>query len=296
MTMNNLNQIELYKSRGYTACISEAFGTFAHNLKTIFLHTWVYAVVMSLLFSLLVSSATTILTDGLTVADSVCLLVSLLLSLCAMIVLFARASMLINGQKAGWNIRRVARIAIITLAFYVLVGIILGLVTVLIAPSGNAAQNSAPVLITSLITNSISLVIWLVVLPFLYVFSKYLIEPDSKLRRLVFRGYKTGFRHWGFIFTTVFLAYLCEAVCAVILALPAVIIMSARLASINGVTTLGDPSGLPAYFDVMQFGLFALATFIWAYISIVILFVYFFMYGSIETREKEKREFLNKQQ
>lgn len=294
--MNNLNQIDLYKSRGYTACIAEAFGTFAHNLKTIFLHTWVYALVMSLLFSVFVSSATMILTDGPTVVNYICLFASLLLSVCAMVLMFARASMLINGQKVGWNVKRVVRITLTTLVFYVIVGIVLGLVTVLVDPSGKSAQNSASVPTVALIVNSICLVIWLVLLPYLYVFSKYLIEPDAKLSSLVFRGYKTGFRHWGFIFTTVFLANLCEAVCAVILALPAVIIMSARLASINGVTTLGDPSGLPAYFDVMQFGLFALATFIWTYISIVILFVYFFMYGSIETREKEKREFLNKQQ
>jgi len=45
----------------------------------------------------------------------------------------------------------------------------------------------------------------------------------------------------------------------------------------------------------MQFGWFALATFIWSYISVFYMFVCYFIYGSIEARVKEKKEYLNTQ-
>jgi len=293
--MNDIKQIELYKSRSYTACLTEAFNTCAHNLKTIFMHTWGYAVASAAAASLCVSASTEMLTSGGGISAAAWLLSSLLLSVAASVALFARATTLVNGRKTAWNIKRTARITLIALLFWLAVTVLAGAAAAIVASTQDAAKSPSAALAASAVANVLSLIVGLLALPYVYVFAKYMMEPDTKLRRLLFKSYKTGLRHWGFIFTTEFLAWLCMTVCAVIIALPAVIIISARMLSISGVNTFGDPTGLPAGFSAMQFGWFALATFIWSYISVFYMFVCYFIYGSIEARVKEKKEYLNTQ-
>ena len=60
--------------------------------------------------------------------------------------------------------------------------------------------------------------------------------------------------------------------------------------SVYGVNTLGDPIGLPSYFVIIQSVVFVLTFFIWSYINIFTIFVSYFLYGSIKTREKEKMD------
>lgn len=295
-TMNDIKQIELYKSRSYTACLTEAFNTCAHNLKTIVLHTWGYALALAITASLCVSAATKILTNGADTAATACLLSLTLLFIAASIALYGRATTLINGRKTGRNIGRAARITLVALCFYIVITILVGVITAVIASTQDLAQNATAALAVSIGANAFTLILWLLTLPYVYVFAKYMMEPDKKLRRLLIASYKTGFRYWGFIFATEFLAWLCMTVCAIVIALPAVIIISAKAMSISGVNAFGDPTGLPAGFEAMQFGWFALASFIWAYISIFSMLVCYLIYGSIETRVKEKAEYLSNQQ
>ena len=118
---------------------------------------------------------------------------------------------------------------------------------------------------------------------------KYVMEPETKLRRIIFKSYATGLRHWGLVFTALFLAALCVALCALLVSIPLFIVIAADSMSVYGVNVLGDPTGLPSYFTTIQVIVFALTFFIWAYINIFTVFVCYFLYGSIETREKEKR-------
>ena len=293
--MNDIKQIELNKSRSYSACISEAFGTFAHNIKTIFMHTWVYALILGVVSSLYIGSALDLMTQQPT-GLNICLMgLWMILTLVATVALYARVSMLINRQKMVWNVKRTARIAATAVIFSIVLGVIIGLTTTMTQAPAKAIPDQHGLPMAEIVINIVVLIICLLVMPYTYVFAKYLMEPHTKLRKLVFKGYKTGLKHWGFIFTTVFLTQLCMAICSVIIALPAVIIISAKLASINGVATFGDPTGLPSSFGAMQFALFTLAGLIWSFINIPVLFVHFFIYGSVETREKEKKDFLNQQ-
>lgn len=291
-----MQQIELYKSRSYTACIKDAFNTCTHNLKTIFFHTWAYALCLAIITAACVVAATKTLTGETSTVAAVGLLVSFVLLIVASVAMFGRATVLVNGQKTGWNIKRAARIMLVVIVFSLVLSVLLGVVAALITASQGAAKSPAVGLAVSAGMDVVMLIVYLLLLPYLYVFSKYMIEPETKLRGLLFKSYRTGLRHWGFIFTTEFLAWLCMTICSVVIALPAVIVLAALAMSINGVNTFGDPTGLPSYFDAMQFGWFALATFIWAYISIFSMMVCYFIYGSIETREKEKKEYLDRQQ
>lgn len=294
--MNDIKHIELYKSRSYTACLTEAFNTCTHNLKTIFMHTWGFALAFALTASLCVSAATGIQTNGAGAAAVACFFVFTLLLIAASAALYGRATTLVNGRKTGWNVKRAARLTLVALCFYVVVTILIGAAAAVVVSTQDVAHNPTAALAVSAGANALMLLVWLLALPYVYVFAKYMIEPDAKLRRLLFASYKTGLRYWGFIFTTEFLAWLCMTVCAVIIALPAVIIISAKAMSISGVNAFGDPTGLPAGFEAMQFGWFALAAFIWSYISIFSMLVGYFIYGSIETRIKEKAEYISNQQ
>lgn len=294
--MNDIRQVELYKSRSYTACISEAFTTFAHNLKNIFLHVWPFGVAAGIAMSLYATSVTDIMTGGYSTARIVMNFIAVLLLIAAWTALGARAATLFNRRKTTWSMMRSARIALVVTVFQLAVGVLCGLLAYIILGRSQAPADAAAVTVTSVTVNAVYVIVNLLALPYEYVFAKYLIEPDAKLRHLLLKGYRTGLRHWGFIFTTTFLTALCLIICAVITSLPVVIIITARLVSVSGTAAFGDPAGLPAGFGVMQSGLFAAAAFIWAFIAVFTLFVDFFIYGSIETREKEKKEFLNNQQ
>lgn len=251
---------------------------------------------MAIVTAVCVVTATKTLANDASTVVVVGLLVSFVLLIVASVAMFGRVTVLVNGQKTGWNIKRAARIALIVIVFSCVLSVLLGVVAALITTSQGAVKSPTVEFAVSAGMDVVMLIIYLLLLPYLYVFSKYMIEPETKLRSLLFKSYQTGLKHWGFIFTTEFLAWLCMTVCSVIIALPAVIVLAALVISINGVNTFGDPTGLPSYFDAMQFGWFALATFIWAYISIFSIMVCYFIYGSIETRKKEKKEYLDRQQ
>lgn len=305
--MDSIKKTELYKSRGYTACISAALSTTTHNLKTIFTHTWAYAAAVAVTLSSTVSAVTTVLTADpyqrmsestatQSAATMVWLALSLLLSVCALTAFTGRCATLVNGGKTLWSIKRASRPTLVTIVFWIIVAVALSAVALTVVSPQKADSDPKALLTVGLALDAAYLVIGLLTLPYIYVFTKYMVEPDTKLRRLLTKGYKTGLRHWGFTVTTLLLATLCTTVCAVIIAFPAVIIMSAKAASISGVNTYGDPSGLPSCFGAMQFGVFAVGTFVWTYVSVFSLFVCYYMYGSIETREKEKKDYLTRQQ
>lgn len=52
---------------------------------------------------------------------------------------------------------------------------------------------------------------------------------------------------------------------------------------------MGDSNGLSASFMVLQFFVTILCYFIWYYIYCWMNFVYYYVYGSIEAKEKAKR-------
>lgn len=293
--MKNIKQIELCKSRSYTACITEAFNTITHNLKTILMNTWIYALLTSLTFAAYTSTAFSIMTSGITMLNGAFLFAALLLYLCATIVFFAHSSMLINMRPMALNIKRTVRIMLTLFVFSFIVGVVFGIVSIIIFGHNQSAPDAGEDKTAVWILYAVFMIIALLTLPYIYVFAKYMMEPETKLRRLVFKSYKTGLHHWSFIFTTMLIVYLCMTVCAIITCLPVVIILSARMISLNGMALFSDPSGLPGYFDIMQFGLFTMAAFIWSYISVFYMFVCYFIYGSIEARVKEKKEYLNTQ-
>lgn len=262
------------------------------NIRSIFSRTWIYCLVLALASAAYLSLYIHAMLYGNTTWLTVALCAVSLITLCAEIAYYARAMSVVNGQPMKWNIKRCTILAACYIAFCVIIAFVYAAVFygVTMAKQPATLYDMMP---TFYILGGVSIVIYLLFLPFIYVGMKYLVETDSKLEKIIFKSYMTGLRHWGLIFTALFLATLCAIICAVLVSAPMFIVLAANSLSVYGVNFIGDPTGLPSYFTAIQLVVYALTFFIWAYINIFIIFVCYFLYGSITTREKEKNEMLN---
>lgn len=290
--MNNLKQESLNKSRSYTACISASHKMLFDNIRTIFKHTWLYALLLALSMSMMsMFYIKALIGGGYSSSSFICLVVSLLLVVCFQVGYTSRVLMLLNCQTMMWNVKRYLRLILLYLCVSFAVSAIQWILMYLVIGGTTSVPSDKMPVIMLLIACS-SLFFACVLLPYVYVFMKYMMEPESKLSKLLFKVYKTGLRYWGFIFITLLLAFLCVAVCMFFVSIPMLVITMANTLSVMGVSYLGDSSGLPSYFDFLQYMIVAVSSFICLYINIFIIFVFYFMYGSIETREKERKDFL----
>lgn len=290
--MNNLKQESLNKSRSYTACISASHRMLFDNIRTIFKHTWLYALLLALSMSMMsMFYIKALIGGGYSSSSFICLVVSLLLVVCFQVGYTSRVLMLLNCQTMMWNVKRYLRLILLYLCVSFAVSAIQWILMYLVI-GGTTSVPSDKMPVTMLLIACSSLFFACVLLPYVYVFMKYMMEPESKLSKLLFKVYKTGLRYWGFIFITLLLAFLCVAVCMFFVSIPMLVITMANTLSVMGVSYLGDSSGLPSYFDFLQYMIVAVSSFICLYINIFIIFVFYFMYGSIETREKERKDFL----
>lgn len=286
--MSNIKQSTISKSRSYTACLSEANKMLFDNIRAIFGRTWTYCTALAVVAAVYLSlySHAMIYGNSTALTASLCVLSTIMLA--AEIAYYARIMFLINGRPMKWNIIRTAKLAACYICFIMLISLLFTGITyaVILAKQPVTPLQLQPLLATF---GAITLAISLLMLPYVYVAMKYVMEPETKLRRIIFKSYATGLRHWGLVFTALFLAALCVALCALLVSIPLFIVIAADSMSVYGVNVLGDPTGLPSYFTTIQVIVFALTFFIWAYINIFTVFVCYFLYGSIETREKEKR-------
>ncbi len=283
----NLKQEQLDKSRSIASCISAAHRLLYDNIKSIFKYTWIFAAAYAILTALFYTFRTAALTEEPTIMTIVVLGVLALLALCGQIAFYSRVMSILDNQTMKWNIIRSLRMFV----FYVCIGIVVALlITLLDIILFAASCTNLSVMVTA--NSALILVVTLVLLPYVYVCMKYYMEPDSKLTKIVFKSYKTGMRYWLTIFTIMLLTFLCVFALAIIISIPMDIMMVAQAISIYGVNYLGDPSGLPSHFLLLMFIVCALTFFIFMYVNIFVTFVCYYMYGNIETREKERQEFL----
>lgn len=288
--MNNLKQAALDKSRSYISCLSEAHRMLFDNIRQIFSKTWIFVLVLSILSATYFSIHIHAMLYGTNTALTTGICITAVATLCAQVVYLARVMFLINGRPMIWNIKRCTNITACYIGFCFILTLIYAAITYGIVLS-KGSVTLAELLPVFYIFGGVSFVIMLIMLPFIYVGLKYIMEPDSKLRKIITKSYVTGLRYWGFIFIALLLATLCTSICGALVSIPTLIVMAANALSVFGVNYLGDPTGLPSYFTVIQFTVVTFSSFICLYINIFAIFVCYFLYGSIETKEKEKKEY-----
>ncbi len=135
----------------------------------------------------------------------------------------------------------------------------------------------------------LSMILGLMCLPMLFVFVKYMMSQGKTYFSLLVPSYAMGLRHWGHIFTTCLISGMMICVLAGICCLPAIILAQAHWASQEGFLN-GDPLGMPDYINMLSFITFFLTGFVLVYLCMPMLMIAYYMYGSIETYEKEKNK------
>ena len=126
-------------------------------------------------------------------------------------------------------------------------------------------------------------------LPLVYPTMRYLTTTDTRFFRILGSGYEQGLRHWGYIFSVLFVVALIASIILMVTTLPAIILLLAHMRSQAG-ALIGDPLGMPSYMSWLSLLVYTLAAFIQAYVILAAFFPAYYMAGSIEQQELSKAQ------
>ena len=124
-------------------------------------------------------------------------------------------------------------------------------------------------------------------LPFIYPIIHYLIDKDAKLKKIWKSDYRTGFRYIGALFAASLICFLIVAILLGIMSVPTIVLSMANIANYNSVL-IGDQSALPTTMPAIWALSTLITTFIASYIGIWVFLLFYYLYGSLATREKER--------
>ena len=275
----------LMKDRSGRACISAGYLLYMSNFRRIFRYSWVAAVI----FALTVSIGGTIM-----ILRPMLALFSLLLIIIVE-ALFASYgfSVLKQHQQTGaisfaprwFNLD--VHIFVRTLKAW------LNLIVIYIVVAGIVAGISVlAVKYLSTYTTIAFILAFVILLPLAYTNMRYVLTDGVGYWKNLRERYGIGFRRWGFIFLVVFVTTLLISIFSLLTSLPAIILTIANQTATIGYPT-GDPLGMPSYIVWLAAVVFLLIGFIQAYVMLSFLFPIYYMYGSIDAHESERKEFNN---
>lgn len=101
--------------------------------------------------------------------------------------------------------------------------------------------------------------------------------------------FKAASRHWLLSLGILLIGLLVITPICLFVCLPAIILMVASVQAHIG-TLMGDPLGMPSYLSWMAGGTWLLAAFLQIYITLSLLFIGYYAYGSAETQKKEREQ------
>ena len=283
--MEGLIKEELIKRRGYIATLEAGYRFFVDNFKTIFKHMWPYALAFGIVLGIFeMIQLKTSMTGDVGTAEAATTLILLPVVMIVAFLLGGRMMMLFNDQSFKWNTIRYIKLTL----WLSLVAILISFISASAFLTGDSTETGmfkAGALFFLIFT----VLLIVVYLPYIYPALKYMLEPQTHFRKLIFKGWKKGFKHWGYIFVTVLLLYLCIMVMSIIIFIPLGICSFAQTISAAGVAD-GDASGMPGYFNILFFVVAAISFFVYSFISVFSLSVAYYMYGNIEAYEREKEQ------
>lgn len=286
---------ELYKIRSLGGCIKAAFDLYRTNIKTIFRRTWAAATVWAVANAALMLAVNHFVGNMLSFARPnpagiVAMVVTLLLAYAAYTWFYAIIVALLNGSSMKLNLPRVIRFALLMLAIgIVVVAIASAIAIVPMAAAPNLEAMMAASARSTIANGLLILTLFIVLVPLYFSTMKYLMETDQKLLSIFKKPFATGWKHWGYIFMLCLLAGLIIVIIDFVASLPAGITAMATQYDISG-QSMGDTSGLPAYFMLLAFIANAVSAFIMVYVAAWGMMVMYYGYGHIEAKEKAKKE------
>ena len=204
---------------------------------------------------------------------------------------FASVITLVSESGLKQNLRRSLAIVGVELIVYLIL-MATGFVVVRMVVMSHLGKPFTPNFITLVCAVTVAwvLLVALIMVPFKYAEMRYLLSPNGSLRRNLIAYYVSGVRGGGLLIGTTFFTVLASACLGAIIFLPTLILLGARTSSLLGELTMNDPSGLPTYFNALLIGSIVLTTFIFMIVMVWTVFVFYYVYGSIEHRRQMKKQ------
>lgn len=298
------NKLSL-RIRSNRASITDGYRLYIGNFSAILRHTWVYAFVYALMLGIsttwivnTTSSQMIARLAGMALpAPSIMELFASLgmgmLLLVAEIALFAQVFALLAGHQSSgviskprkwygsFNHRLFSRYLIIAV-IVALLPTAFGAVTLLGFRYLGLWSGLALA-----VTNALLLFVLMMPLP--YVVMKYMVNAQLPLFSRFSTVYATGFRRWGAHFVVVLITFIITLTALFVTELPALVLSVANARSLLG-SFQGDPAGMPDYMTGMSVAVFFIAGFIQAYIQLSVLFPCYYLYGTIEAQQEERKK------
>ena len=283
----------LMKERSSRACIGAGYRLYTSNFKRIFRYSWVaaliYAVVCGIGGTMMILRPQTAL-----IATAVTIIAEALFAAYGFAILKQHQQTGAISWPTKWlNIDshiflRTLKAWLCQIAIYIVAGAV-------VAGIGYGAYRLLSAYTALGCTALVGLIAFCLLLPLVYVVTRYILTDGMGFWRQLAKGYPVGLRHWGFVFVVVLAATLVTIGISLFTALPAYILSIANVQATRSLM-LGDPVGMPSYIGWLAAVTFLLIGFIQAYVQLSMLFPVYYMYGSIDAQEQAKQDFNKNQQ
>ena len=288
-------EIEIYKNRSIVACLREATNVLTSYPKSLLKATWIPYLVVAVINAIVLYiniPNQELMEWGETnpwpsfIMQTVLYLSALVCGIWAFIVTFR----CINHATTKQNIHRFAKFFLAILIYSFVIGFVTGFFKG--GVWGFLSQtNPDMAALAAQVTGAIVLLI-LVFLFFpsiLYTEMKFMLEEESKPSQ-IWTFCKAGMRHWGSFFSIVFLSAFIIIIPYTFLMAPILILTATQVVAQLGALNNQDPIALPNYFPYLYIAVGTATAFIGMYVDFWANVAYCYMFGSIETREREKKE------
>lgn len=283
----NMIDKELFKVRSFSACLKSAFLTFCDNFGVITRNTWTAALVFALLNGL-AYMIPEVDFHAKPSAIFVPLVLSVLSAIAGILVLCwlsTRFVMLLRGGSLKQLYMHNLKLA----GIYVALWLVYVLLNIGICSLLTGLLKWVPATLTGMLAISTAdlLVFCMACLPLVYTGMRYVVEENVSIREVFGRPYRMAWRYAGFMFITVFVTLIVLVPIIIVLGLPLHVLILAEQSNALGMA-LGDASGLPENFCLLEAAVSVAVGFLMAYVLMWVMLVNYYIYTSVESRMKGK--------
>ena len=324
--MEKIHDLTLMKARSYRSVLADGYRLYNENFRKLFKASWILAIVYALccgafgtLTAIKVPELTLALMRQLTTMhgfflDTVKAYALTLFGIIGLLILaIAAMSMasatILNKLKEHKDTGKISTppywlttspammgrslkgVFLTILVLMIPVLLYIGMMAIAESVSPQAIMGHLTTFIVAFCILCIILVI--LIHPLMYVLMKYVMEAPCRYWKTLSANFGCGMRHWGSLFLVFFLSSLLVQLIGLVIMLPSYILNYANQQAHQGLL-IGDPLGMPSYMTTLTFATFALCNFIEFYVCQVTLVHNYYIYGSIETKEQERKQSFSK--
>ena len=278
----------LMKDRSGRACISAGYRLYMSNFRRIFRYSWLAAVIFAL--SVSVGGTIMILRPRLALISGLLILIveALFASYGFAVLKQHQQTGVISYTPRWFNLD--VHIFVRTLKAWLNLIVIYIVTTAIVVGVALLAFTYLSPYTALGLACFMGLLAVVFLLPLAYTNMRYVLTDGVGYWKDLRERYGIGFRRWGFIFLVVFVTSLPLAVICLFTSLPAIILTIANQTATIG-HLVGDPLGMPDYIGWLAAVVFLLIGFLQAYVLLSFLFPIYYMYGSIDAHESNRKDF-----